>query len=300
MNEKNSSQADSSRKTSDHGRKDLATQVNSEQETQFFEKLQGSSDPMPSQIVTVADDAAGPFSEQAKVAERLGHYEIVSELGSGGMGMVYKAYDPSLKRYVALKLIRRDNPELAVRFVQEARAQGRVQHENVCQVYEVGEIEGRQYIAMQLIEGKTLSDASKEMSVEAKVRVIQQIADALEAAHRQGLIHRDIKPTNIMVERSDEGKSKPYILDFGLARVQDAPGLTSTGVAVGTPYYMAPEQLSGERRLLDKRTDVYGLGATLYEVLSGKPPYLGSSAGEVMLKILKSDPVSIGKVVPKI
>ena len=240
-------------------------------------------------------------SDSFKITKEVfGHYEIIGELGSGGMGIVYKAYDPALKRFAALKLIRKDNPDLAVRFVQEARAQARVQHENVCRVYEVGEAEGKQYIAMQLIEGKSLSAASKEMPTEVKVQVIKQVAEALHAAHKQGLIHRDVKPTNIMLERTEENQLKPYVLDFGLARDQDAPGLTRTGVAVGTPYYMAPEQVSGERDQIDRRTDVYGLGATLYEVLSGRPPYEGKSGTEILLQILKDDPVPLRKVAPKV
>ncbi|HEY7162835.1 MAG TPA: serine/threonine-protein kinase, partial [Acidobacteriota bacterium] len=147
------------------------------------------------------DVPAGKISGSFKLAQgSFGHYEIVGELGAGGMGVVYKAYDPNLKRFAALKLIRTDNPDHAIRFVQEARAQARVQHENVCRVYEVGEVDGKQYIAMQLIEGKSLYASSKEMSVESKIRVIQQIAEALHAAHKQGLIHRDIKPSNIMLE----------------------------------------------------------------------------------------------------
>jgi serine/threonine-protein kinase len=260
-----------------------------------------SSKPAQSEMLTVGSgevESSGSFRE-LKVADRLGHYEIVGELGSGGMGIVYKAYDPALNRYAALKLIRTENPNLAVRFVQEARAQARVQHENVCRVYEVGEVQGKQYIAMQLIEGESLSGAAKGLSLEAKVRVIKQIADALHVAHKEGLIHRDVKPTNIMLERSEEMEWKPYVLDFGLARDQDAPGLTRTGIAVGTPYYMAPEQVASNSDQLDRRTDVYGLGATLYELLCGRPPYQGSSGGEILLQILKNDPVHIGKVAPK-
>jgi eukaryotic-like serine/threonine-protein kinase len=244
-----------------------------------------------------SDKSSGSFKlTQAS----FGHYEIVGELGFGGMGIVYKAFDPNLKRFAALKLIRTDNPDHAMRFVHEARAQARVQHENVCRVYEVGEVDGKQYIAMQLIEGKSLYASSKEMSVESKIRVIQKIADALHAAHKQGLIHRDIKPSNIMLERTEDNEFKPYVLDFGLARDQEAPGLTRTGIAVGTPYYMAPEQVSGERTLIDRRTDVYGLGATLYELLSGKHPYEAKSSTEILLQILRDDPVPIRKAAPKI
>ncbi len=259
------------------------------------------SDSPASEFATIdgaATESSHVVGTPGRVPEVLGNYQIVGTLGSGGMGIVLKAYDPALNRYAALKIIRTEHPDLAVRFVQEARAQARVQHEHVCQVYEVGEMDGKQYIAMQLIEGDTLSVASREMTLEAKVHVIQQIAGALHVAHKQGLIHRDIKPSNIMLERNEEGEWKPYIMDFGLAREQDAPGLTRTGVTMGTPHYMAPEQVQQE--LLDRRTDVYGLGATLYELLSGQPPYSGNSGPEIMLQILKDDPVPVGKLAPKI
>jgi serine/threonine protein kinase len=136
------------------------------------------------------------------------------------------------------------------------------------------------------------------MSLETKVRVIRQIAEALHVAHKQGLIHRDIKPSTIMLERNEDGEWKPYIMDFGLARDQDAPGLTRTGVSMGTPNYMAPEQVSHEQ--MDRRTDVYGLGATLYELLSGDPPYQGNSGPDIMLQILKDDPIPLRKLTPKI
>jgi serine/threonine-protein kinase len=261
-----------------------------------------SENTAPSELLTLDGVSSEPSdSDSFKILEkRFGNYEIVGILGAGGMGIVYKAYDPALKRFAALKIIRTENPDHALRFVQEAQAQARVQHENVCRVYEVGEVDGKRYIAMQLIEGKNLHSASNEMSTEAKVGVIKQIAEALHVAHKQGLIHRDIKPSNIMLERTEDNESKPYVLDFGLARDQDAPGLTRTGIVVGTPYYMAPEQVSGEHSLLDRRTDVYGLGATLYELLSGKHPYEGKSGADILLQILKDDPLPIRKVAPKI
>lgn len=277
--------------------------LDSATETSLSPSPHASSDSAQSELLTIGSapsEASNSFEGTKMAPQRLGHYEIIGELGSGGMGIVFKAYDPALKRFAALKIILKDNPDLALRFVQEARAQARVQHDHVCQVYEVGEVDGKQYIAMQLIEGKTLSAASKEMSIEAKVQVIRQIADALQVAHSQGLIHRDVKPSNIMLERSEEGQWKPYVLDFGLARDQDAPGLTRTGIAVGTPYYMAPEQVSDQQGQVGGRTDVYGLGATLYEILSGKPPYQGNNGPEILLQILKDDPVPIATIVPKI
>ena len=286
----------------DHPDNKLTPSPNSAAETAMPSSADKAQDSAQSELLTIAsgESELSTPHKGLKPEQRLGHYEIVGELGSGGMGVVYKAYDAALKRYAALKLIRTENPNLAARFVQEARVQARVQHDNVCKVYEVGEVEGKQYIAMQLIEGKTVSVAAKELSLEAKVRVIKKIAEALHVAHREGLIHRDIKPSNIMLERDEEKEWKPYILDFGLARDQDAPGLTRTGMAVGTPYYMAPEQVSSDSTQLDRRTDVYGLGATLYELLSGVPPYQGKSGADILLQILKDDPVRLSKIAPKI
>ncbi|HET8648146.1 MAG TPA: serine/threonine-protein kinase, partial [Vicinamibacteria bacterium] len=144
-------------------------------------------------------------------------YETAVPIGSGGMGEVYKAFDPVLKRWVALKYPRWDRPGVAERFLREARLQARVDHEGVCRVYEIGDDEGRSYIAMQYIEGRTLDVAAAEMSQREKVEVLRLAAEAVHAAHQTGLVHRDLKPHNIMVER--EGASwRPYVMDFGLAR----------------------------------------------------------------------------------
>jgi serine/threonine-protein kinase len=213
---------------------------------------------------------------------------------------VYRAYDSSLKRNVALKLLRGGDPERLSRFQREAQAQARVDHDNVCRVYDVGELDGGAYIAMQLIEGQSLfladgesvgpSPALREMSVEQKVRILQKVAEAIHAAHREGLIHRDIKPSNIMLERGEDGAFKPYVLDFGLAREVTSAGVTSLGLAAGTPSYMAPEQARGDAAALDRRTDVYGLGATLYALLSGHAPFEGPSSLDVLMKVTEQEP----------
>ena len=173
-------------------------------------------------------------------------YQLLELLGRGGMGEVHKAYDPRLGRFLALKVMREATPEQAVRLVSEARAQARVDHANVCKVYGVGELANKlPFIALQFIEGKTLSAVAKQMTREERITVIRDVADALHAAHRQGLVHRDVKPSNILVEKRETGWH-PYVTDFGIAREIDAPGVTKTGVVSGTPLYMAPEQARGQ------------------------------------------------------
>jgi serine/threonine-protein kinase len=229
-----------------------------------------------------------------------GRYQLIELLGRGGMGEVYKAYDPQLGRHVALKIMRDTGPQLAASLVSEARAQARVEHANVCKVYGVGELNGRPFIALQYIEGKTLREAAMDMSREQRIRVLLKVADALHAAHRQGLVHRDVKPSNILVEKTEKGWH-PYVTDFGIARLVDAPGLTKTGTATGTPLYMAPEQArGGETHRIDRRTDVYALGVTLYELLSGKRPFEGDTSLSVILKVLHEEPVPLRSVEPSV
>jgi serine/threonine-protein kinase len=223
-------------------------------------------------------------------------YEYVSFIGRGGMGAVYKARDPQLSRFVALKFLLRTEGGRAKRFVAEARAQARVEHEHVCKVYEVGTANGVPYIAMQFIDGVTLSQAQDQMTVDDKVHVMRKVADAVHAAHQGGLIHRDLKRSNVMVERTEDGKWQPFVLDFGLAREVDA-GHTVAGEVAGTPAYMAPEQARGERA--DRRTDVWGLGATLYALLTGRPPNQGTTA-EAFASLVTKDVPSIRTVVPQL
>src|SRR5262245_48040900 len=184
-------------------------------------------------------------------------FKDIQILGQGGMGTVYRAFDPRLGRPVALKLLKHDDPDLWPRFLQEARAQARVEHENVCRVYDTGEADGEPFIVMQLIDGEPLGRAKDQMSLEQKIMVMRRVAAAVHEAHRLGLIHRDIKPGNILVEKQDGGSWKPYVMDFGLAREVADKGQTATGAVLGTPAYMAPEQARGDIRSLDRRTDVY-------------------------------------------
>jgi len=262
-----------------------------------------SVDYSPSQFLTRDSDGDGgtPKGMSIEIPKQIGHYQIEAALGFGAMGQVFKGYDSKLKRFAALKILHAETPQLNRRFAQEARLQAKIDHPNVCKVYEVGEVDGKNFIAMQFIAGKTLRDAAKELKLEEKLRIIKQVAEALHSAHKEGLIHRDIKPTNIMVVKTEEGMWQPYILDFGLAREQqETAGLTMSGIVVGTPHYMAPEQARGDTTHLDRRTDVYGLGATLYELLSGRTPYAGRSSTEVLVKVLQEDPDPIRKIDPSI
>ncbi|GBC84086.1 Serine/threonine-protein kinase PknB [bacterium HR11] len=230
----------------------------------------------------------------------LDRYVILQKLAQGGTATVFKALDPRLNRPVALKVLWGDTGGQVRRILREAQAQAKVEHENVCRVYEVGEAGGLHYIAMQYIEGFTLDQVQKQLTLEQKVRLVKRVAEALHAAHRQGLIHRDIKPSNIMVELTEDGDWHPYVLDFGLAREIHPSEATLTHVIVGTPQYMAPEQARGEVERLDRRTDVYSLGATLYELLVGRPPFEGSTPVEVLMRVLSEEPTPPRKLDPSI
>ena len=225
-------------------------------------------------------------------------YQIETLLGEGAVGRVWKAYDRTLKRHVALKKLRADGAGSRERFLREARNQARVQNPNICKVFDLGETKGEPYIAMHYVDGPILSAAATRMTIREKAEVMQTVASAIHAAHQCGLIHRDLKPGNILVEKTDQ-RWIPYITDFGLAREQDAVDGTKTGMVVGTPAYMSPEQARGAIREIDPRTDVYALGATFYEILCGHPPFEGASM-EIALKILQEDAPALRKQNPEI
>jgi serine/threonine-protein kinase len=226
-------------------------------------------------------------------------YELLEVLGQGGMGEVHKAWDRRLGRTVALKFIRGENPERAMRFLQEARAQARIDHPNICKVFDAGEVGGKAYIAMQLVGGQRLDQAATAMSLPERVQVMSQVALAIHEAHRLGIIHRDIKPSNIMVERGEDGRLFPVVMDFGLAyEVTQGHGLTETGALLGTPSYMAPEQARGDVRSIDRRSDVYSLGATLYELLAGVAPFTDATLVGTLSKVLHEEPLPLRSRVP--
>jgi len=227
-------------------------------------------------------------------------YRDASLVGRGGMGTVLRARDARLGRDVAVKLLHRTDGDRPIRFLQEARAQARIRHPNICPVYDAGEVDGQPYIVMQLIEGTPLNRARGSMSLEEKILVVRSVASAVHEAHRVGLIHRDLKPGNILIERQEDGSLKPYVVDFGLAREVREHGQTLTGAVVGTPAYMAPEQARGEIRSLDRRTDVYSLGATLYELIAEKTPFSGDQAWKVLSAIASEDAPPLRGVKPDV
>ncbi|MBL8114973.1 MAG: protein kinase [Acidobacteria bacterium] len=251
------------------------------------------------QTEVLEKDANGiPLALPPEVPREIGSYVIQRVLGEGGMGRVYLARDTKLDRLVALKVLRRGEPDLLRRFVQEARAQAQVTHEGVCRIYEAGEHAGTAYIAMEFIDGKTLSQSSWALRAEEKIDIVRRVAEALHAAHRAGLVHRDLKPDNVMVAAQGQ---RPVILDFGLARQQAASAtLTVAGLIVGTPAYMAPEQALGQNERIDRRTDVYALGVTLFELFTRRTPFHAGSAAELLLKIVNEEPPRLRTLAPAV
>lgn len=230
------------------------------------------------------------------VLEDWDRYEVVTFIGAGGMGTVYKVFDPSLMRFAALKILQKSEPGLGRRLLREARAQARIDHPNVCQVYEAGEVEGRAYIAMQYIDGARFDEAIEGLPRDEVVRLAAAVARAVDAAHANGLVHRDLKPGNILVSHRASGRLHPYVVDFGLAKDLGDPSLSRTDVITGTPAYLSPEQIRG--RAIDRRTDVFSLGVVLYEALTGRAPFSGATVPETLVRITGEDPVPPRKVDP--
>lgn len=224
--------------------------------------------------------------------KRIGKYDIVSILGQGAMGVVYKGFDPIIERDVAIKTVRRDpyvpeQDELRQRFVREAKAAGRLHHPNIISVYECGEDAGQTFIVMEFVNGKPLSTylwRRHRFNLEEIRDIIDKVLEALDYAHSMNVVHRDIKPSNVMLSENGEIK----IADFGIARL-DSSTLTRVGTVIGTPSYMSPEQLLGKR--VDHRTDLYATGLLLYELLTHKKAFEGSDPNSLMYQVVHSDPV---------
>ena len=250
------------------------------------------ADPLLSQAATQAGTIPGPPIRMDAIPEcpvkDWDRYEILGFLGQGGMGMVFRARDRKLGREVAIKFVRIEDARHVARFMVEARAQARVDHEHVCKVFEVGEVEGRVFITMQHIAGAPLDVVARDLSLEQMVLALRDAARGVHEAHRMGIIHRDLKPSNILVEHAEDGALRTFVMDFGLAQEWNQD-ITETGSVLGTPAYMSPEQARGEVSTLDRRTDVYSLGATLYHLLAGHPPIQGSNPLEVLSAIASED-----------
>jgi len=232
--------------------------------------------------------------------QKLGRFEVLSEIGRGAMGIVYKAKDPMLERTVAIKTINmgmdRDGAEMyEKRFYQEARAAGGLNHPNIVTVYDIGKTEIECYMAMEYIEGaelRTLLLPGKPLPVPRALSIAAQVAEGLAYAHERGVVHRDIKPANIMVP--DSGAVK--ITDFGIARMRSSNVQTQTGMMMGSPKYMSPEQVIGKRA--DHRSDIFSLGVILYEMLTGAAPFTGESVNAVMYQIVNFVPPAPSAINP--
>ncbi len=246
-------------------------------------------------------DAIVAVPHPAELPEVRG-YRVEALLGRGGMGVVYRAWHLRLNRAVALKMLLAGpcaRPEELERFLRESQAVASLGHPNIVQVYDIGDADGRPYFTMELVEGGNLADQIRGVPQPANqaAACVATLAEAIHAAHQSGIVHRDLKPANILLTRD----GTPKVTDFGLARRLDGDeGLTLSGVPVGTPSYMAPEQARGERQAIGPATDVYALGAILYELLAGRPPFRAESATATLQQVLTAEPVSPTRLNPQV
>jgi hypothetical protein len=269
---------------------------------------QGSAALDPARRQTPAESAARHGGLSAMVADVLPRadtvagYEILGEIGRGGMGVVYKARHQALKRLVALKMILAGpyaGPSQVMRFRTEAEAVARLQHPHIVQIYDVGEQDGRPYLALEFVDGTSLDQklSGTPMPARQAAQLVETLARAMNAAHEVGIVHRDLKPANVLLTADGQ----PKISDFGLAkRLDDSAGDTASGAIIGTPSYMAPEQARGKSKHIGPAADVHALGAILYECLTGRPPFNAASPLDTMAQVIADEPVPPRRLQPKV
>ncbi len=263
---------------------------------------QGSPHEQPTATVLGQDPSATPGASEPTRIRYFGDYEILREIARGGMGVVFQARQVSLNRLVALKMILAgqlaDDTDVK-RFYNEAEAAANLDHPGIVPIYEVGQHEGQHYFSMGFVEGQSLSQRLADGPLPAReaAELIRRVSEAIEYAHQHGVIHRDLKPANILLDAS----GNPRVTDFGLAkRVQGDSGLTGSGQIMGTPSYMPPEQAGGPRGEVGPAADVYSLGATLYALLTGRPPFQAASAMDTVLQVVSEEPVPPRRLNPAV
>jgi serine/threonine-protein kinase len=242
------------------------------------------------------DAAAAVPDTVPKKPEVIGRFQIVDQIGQGGMGSLFLAWDPLLERQIAIKLLRDDSEELRQRFAREARSVARLRHHNIVTIFDVGEQDGQPFIAMEYIQGQTLAELIRggaRMPLARKLQLIEALCDGLGFAHKADIVHRDVKPANVMVER--DGVLK--ILDFGIARIAES-GMTQAGMLIGTLNYMSPEQVAGH--VVDGRSDIFAVGAVLYELLSCRQAFPGGLQNGILNRILNEAPPPLSDLCPGI
>ena len=264
---------------------------------------------IPSGSAAEGAPASSPAAAEASVPDVPG-YEIARELGRGGMGVVYLARDRKLNRMVALKMVLAGafaSPEDRVRFLSEAQHAAALRHPTIVQVHEVGQVNGLPYFTLEFVPGGTLSArlGGQPLPAAEAARLTEKLARGVQSAHEHGLVHRDLKPGNVLIEEGPDAPPAswtPKITDFGLARRLEVSesGLTQTGAIVGTPSYMAPEQAAGKTREVSPATDVYALGAILYECLTGRPPFKAATPIDTVLQVLEDEPVPPSRLMPRL
>src|SRR5712692_4998023 len=237
-----------------------------------------------------------------ELPEQLGSYRLIDRLGAGGMGEVWRAEDTRLLRPVAIKILSEriaNDPEWKARFLREARTIAQMNHPNIATIYAIEQEADKLFIAMELVEGESLATvlARGALKPVQAVHIVKQVAAALAEAHDKGVVHRDVKPDNIIV-----GKRSVKVLDFGIAKQlvssSATPTLTQAGLIVGTPFYMSPEQALGQP--VDARSDLFSLGVVLYEALAGKRPFEGESVTETMMNIIMQEAIALSTVAPTV